>query len=155
MLLTRDQFREKTLERDEHKCVICKSEAKDVHHIIERKLFSDGGYYLNNAVSLCSECHILAEKTDVSCEELREYANIKEIVLPEDYDTNEKYDKWGNILLEGNIRLPGEMFDTEQFQKILGKDKIDRLFPVKIKCKKYIFFFNLFRFKYVDRSAND
>ena len=43
-LLTRDQFRERALARDNNKCVICGGDATEVHHIIERRLFEGGGY---------------------------------------------------------------------------------------------------------------
>jgi 5-methylcytosine-specific restriction endonuclease McrA len=43
-LLTRDEFRNSVFERDRHRCVICGSEGKlDAHHIIERRLWTDGG----------------------------------------------------------------------------------------------------------------
>lgn len=48
ILLSRDQFRELTFERDKHTCVFCDKPAQDAHHIIERRLWSDGGYYLDN-----------------------------------------------------------------------------------------------------------
>jgi len=58
-LLTRDEFREEALKRDNHQCVWCKgTNDLAVHHIIERKLFEDGGYYMHNGASLCPECHI-------------------------------------------------------------------------------------------------
>lgn len=41
-ILTRDQFRESVFERDSHTCVICKNPSQDAHHIVERRLFSDG-----------------------------------------------------------------------------------------------------------------
>jgi 5-methylcytosine-specific restriction endonuclease McrA len=46
-LLTRDRFRESVLARDNHACVVCKRKGipLDAHHIIERRLFPDGGYY--------------------------------------------------------------------------------------------------------------
>ena len=43
-LLTRDNFRESVFDRDNHKCVFCDKHAKDAHHIMERRLFNDGGY---------------------------------------------------------------------------------------------------------------
>lgn len=78
-LLTRDEFREKIRNRD-GRCVGCQiskrsSEAAaqsqrkeevqelEVHHIIERKLFSDGGYFLWNGVGLCGLCHLDAEQS--------------------------------------------------------------------------------------------
>jgi 5-methylcytosine-specific restriction endonuclease McrA len=46
-LLTRDEFRNAVFERDGHRCVICGNEARegvrlDAHHIIERRLWTDG-----------------------------------------------------------------------------------------------------------------
>lgn len=99
MLLTRDDFREKTFIRDGHKCVICEEKAKDAHHIIERRLFSDGGYYLDNGASLCEIHHIQAEQTILSCQEIREKSGIKNIIIPEHFYKEYEYDKWGNIIL--------------------------------------------------------
>ena len=82
MLLTRIEFKEQVFKRDNHKCIICNKDAADAHHIIDRSLFSDNGYYLDNGVSLCSECHIKAEQTIISCKELRTKANIQNIIYP-------------------------------------------------------------------------
>ncbi len=53
--MTRDDFRNAVFARDNHRCVICGEPAKDAHHILERRLFPDGGYYLNNGASLCEK----------------------------------------------------------------------------------------------------
>jgi hypothetical protein len=71
-------------------------------------LFKDGGYYLNNGVSLCSSCHIDAERSILSCEVLREAAKIKEIVVPEGFDPDYRYDKWGKVL-DNRIKYPKTM----------------------------------------------
>lgn len=62
-LLERRSFREKVFERDENTCIVpwCEASADDAHHIIERKLWSDGGYYLSNGVSVCNPHHQAAE----------------------------------------------------------------------------------------------
>ena len=65
-LLDRDTFREAVFKRDGYLCVLCKAPAQDAHHIIERRLWPDSGYYLENGVSLCGPCHLKAEMTDVS-----------------------------------------------------------------------------------------
>lgn len=119
LLLKRDDFREKVFLRDKHKCVWCGEKAVDAHHIVERKLFDDGGYYLENGVSVCEKCHLLAEMTIISCKQLREKAGIKEKVLPQHFESDCVYDKWGNIILDDGSRLKGEMFESEQVQKIL------------------------------------
>ena len=82
IILSRDEFRESVFQRDNFKCVICGDKAKDAHHIIERRLFSDGGYYLDNGASLCEKHHIEAEETTLSCEEIRLKAGIENIIIP-------------------------------------------------------------------------
>lgn len=93
----RDQFRRNIFKRDHYKCVVCKELAKDAHHIIDRSLWLDGGYHIDNGVSLCDKHHIDAETGKISCKELRLAANIKNIILPIGFDDIHEYDKWGNF----------------------------------------------------------
>jgi len=118
-LLTRDEFRKQVFERDNYKCVICGKPAKDAHHIIERRLFADGGYYLDNGASLCEQHHIEAEMTKLSCEFIREKAKIVQVILPEHFYKDQRYDKWGNQILKNGTRIKGELFDDTSVQKIL------------------------------------
>jgi hypothetical protein len=101
-LLTRDEFRTSVYERDKHTCINCKVKnvKLDAHHILDRKLFDDGGYYLDNGVSLCEPCHILAETMRLTCGELREKAGITEIILPPQLSPGRTYDKWGKPIEE-------------------------------------------------------
>lgn len=124
-LLTRDEFKYWVFRRDKDQCVVCKEPAVDAHHIIERKLFSDGGYYIDNGVALCSQHHIQAESTEISCSDLREKARIVSKVLPLHLSSDIDYDKWGNPILPNGLRLRGELFYEEQFQKAV---------PFKILC---------------------
>lgn len=120
MLLTRKEFRDQCLQRDNNLCIICKQPATEVHHLIERKLFPDGGYYLDNGVSLCNPCHIKAETTEFQVQPLRDLAGIKRKVIPPGFP-DVSYDKWGNEILPDGTRLRGELFYEESVQKILGK----------------------------------
>jgi hypothetical protein len=140
MLLSRNEFRNKVFERDGHRCVICGAKAGeqgsemdivrlDAHHIIERRLWSDGGYYLDNGATLCSfksffgspgGCHIKAETTEISVEDIRIAAKIEKIVLPEDMYVDHVYDKWGNVILSNGKRTKGPLFYDESVQKILS-----------------------------------
>lgn len=131
ILLARDQFREAVFKRDEYKCVFCFKPAKDAHHIIERRLFNDGGYYLDNGVSVCEEHHIQCEKTLISCEEIRAKIGVKIPVLPTHFYHDQVYDKWGNPVLENGQRLRGELFDDISVQAIL--DEVLHLFTNKVK----------------------
>jgi hypothetical protein len=130
-LLTRDKFREGVFARDNHKCVICKNDAVDAHHIIERRLWTDGGYYLDNGASLCSDCHIKAEQTLISVEAIREAARITKAILPEYFYADHLYDKWGNGILANGMRTRGELFFDESVQKVLAP--VLNLFTNRVK----------------------
>jgi hypothetical protein len=132
-LLTRDEFREGVFSRDSHKCVICKGPAKDAHHIIERRLFPDGGYYISNGASLCEEHHIKAEETTLSCDDIREAAGILKFVIPPHFYGDVVYTKWGDIVLPNGTRLKGELFYDESVQKILLQGKVLDLYSKHVK----------------------
>ena len=136
-LLTRDEFREKCLERDKHKCVIC-GVPNDlaVHHIMERRLFSDGGYYLDNGASLCPVHHIRAEETILGCDAIREAIGIENIILPDHFYSDNEYDKWGNIILPNGNRIKGELFHDESVQKILKQGNVLDLFQKYYKYQR-------------------
>lgn len=120
-LLTRDQFRDGTFERDKGCCVFCDQPAVDAHHIMERRLWPDGGYYLDNGASVCEDHHILCETTEITVEQVREACGIKKIVLPPHLYADQVYDKWGNPVMPNGTRLRGELFYDESVQKILAK----------------------------------
>lgn len=136
-LLDRDTFRESVFARDRKLCVICKNTAADAHHIMERRLFTDksefGGYFLDNGASVCPSCHILSEKTLISTDQIREAAGIKNVVLPSHLYDDEKWDKWGNLILQNGQRLKGELFHDENVQKILKEAGILNIFTKYIK----------------------
>ena len=133
ILLDRDTFRESVFKRDGHKCVMCNEEAKDAHHIIERRLFHDGGYYINNGASLCEKHHIEAEQTTLTCDEIREAAKIETIVLPQHFYTDVEYDKWGNEILANGTRIKGDLFDDPSVQKILKQGNVLNQFADRVK----------------------
>lgn len=130
-LLTRDEYREAVFARDGHRCVICGEPAVDAHHIVERKLWSDGGYYLDNGASVCEVHHLQAESTEISCEELRRRSGIDRVFLPYHFCADEVVDKWGNPVLPSGQRLRGELFDDESVQKVLAP--VLHLFTSRVK----------------------
>ena len=121
-LLTRDAFREAVFERDGHKCVFCGASDVhlDAHHILERRLWSDGGYYLSNGATVCQVHHLLCESTDLTVEQVREAAKIAKWVLPEHLYSDQVYDKWANVVLPNGQRLRGELFWDESVQQVLS-----------------------------------
>lgn len=136
ILLSRDQFREKALKRDKHCCVHCGKDEAVVHHILERRLFPCGGYYLDNAASVCDECHLKAEMTLISPEVLREACGIEKPIVPDHLDESVVYDKWGNEILPSGDRLKGELFFEENVQKILGLGGVLNQFVHRMKYQR-------------------
>lgn len=133
ILLSRDAFREGVFARDNHTCVFCDKPAKDAHHIMERRLFPDGGYYLANGASVCEEHHLACEQTTLSLEQVRDAAGITSPVIPPHLYSDQEYDKWGNPVMANGTRLKGELFFDESVQKILGKGGVLGLFSDWVK----------------------
>jgi RNA ligase len=132
-LLTRDQFREGVFARDNHLCVLCGDPAQDAHHILERRLWPDGGYYLNNGASVCGHCHMRCERTEVSVQQVREACGITKPIIPPHLYGDLVYDKWGNIELSNGTRLRGELFYDESVQKVLRQGGVLELFTNRVK----------------------
>jgi hypothetical protein len=116
----RNEFREAVFARDNHTCVICPAPAADAHHIMERRLWTDGGYHLDNGVSLCEAHHLQAEQTLIPTETLRVYAGITKVLLPDTLYGGQVYDKWGNVILPDSTRMRGDLFYDESVQKVLA-----------------------------------
>ena len=59
----RENFRNKVFTRDKNKCVFCNiTDNLDAHHITDRNELTNGGYVLENGISLCEVHHKMAEK---------------------------------------------------------------------------------------------
>ncbi len=133
LLLSRDAFREGVFARDNHLCVFCEKQAADVHHILERRLWPDGGYYLDNGASVCKEHHLLCESTEIPVEDVRHTAGILRIIVPPHLYPDQSYDKWGNPVLSNGQRLKGELFFDGSVQKALGAGGALGLFTSWVK----------------------
>ncbi len=132
-LLTRDQFREAVFARDGHKCVFCDAPAQDAHHIIERRLWPDGGYYSDNGASVCEVHHLACERTIFSPEDVRHQAGITKVIVPPHLYSDHAYDKWGNHVLEDGRRTKGELFYDESVQKALREGGVLDRFTSYVK----------------------
>lgn len=107
-LMTRDEFRNSVFKRDNYKCIICRKQANEAHHIIERKLWKDEGYYLNNGSSLCNFHHQQAENNTL-CPQYIRYILQLETLVPKKFDNKIDYDKWGkqfDMPREYNFKYP-------------------------------------------------
>jgi hypothetical protein len=132
-LLSREEFRRQVFARDGGRCVICGAAGVDAHHVVERRLFDDGGYYLANGATLCEDCHIKAEMTVITCDAIRGAAGIGHVVLPSHLYPDQEYDKWGNPILPDGRRLHGELFGDGSVQKILAAGGVLGLFVSHVR----------------------
>lgn len=133
-LLSREQFKEQVFARSRGKCIFCDRDAIDAHHILERKLFDDGGYYLSNGAAVCEEHHLLCEYTVIPVEEVRAKAGITEYILPDGFYKSLIYDKWGNLCIHDDSRVAGPLFEDDGCQKALkAKGKIRLFFRFGVK----------------------
>lgn len=130
---SRNEFDASVRKRDEGRCVVCGHPGTAVHHIIDRSLWPDGGYHIDNGVLLCDECHLDAETTVISCSELRSKAGICNSILPPFFDHENEYDHWGNVVEPTGVRYPGPIFFKENVQKALKAGKALDLFTWEIK----------------------
>ena len=116
--------------------MVCGAEAADAHHIVERRLWRDGGYYLENGAALCAEHHCAAEQTTLSCEEIRSAAGIQKVLLPSHCEQSEEYDKWLNPILADGRRGRGPLFGEESVRKALAAGGALDLFTPYVKAPR-------------------
>ena len=92
-LLTREEFKKQVFSKTNGKCCVpdCSCDAVDAHHIMDRKLWYDGGYYVSNGAALCSKHHLDAEQGRITPKQCLDYMNINlcDIRLPD--KIKEKY----------------------------------------------------------------
>jgi len=112
-LLSRKDFREGVFRRDGGVCVVCGEKAADAHHIVERALWNDEGYYMENGASVCTKHHLLAESNHIPPCVVRRYAGIKDTVVPKSFDPTLEYDKWGKPFVNptrDDIKYPSTFY---------------------------------------------
>jgi hypothetical protein len=123
-LLDRDAFREAVLARSDGRCVACHAPATAAHHLIERALWHDGGYYVDNGVALCDRCHMEAENTRLGVEQLRLLAGIERVLVPAQLDPVVRYDKWGNTFSPEGYRILGPLAGRESMVRLLRRSGV-------------------------------
>lgn len=115
-LLDRETFKKECFKRDKNKCVFCDKDAIDAHHVFFH--IKNGGYYLNNAASVCSEHHLDCEYTKITVQQVYDACSITEPILPDGFSPDKIYDKWGNEIINEYKRIPGPLFNDTAVQKI-------------------------------------
>ena len=134
-LLTRDEFKRKVFAKTKGKCCVpeCDCDAVDAHHIMDRKLWADGGYYLSNGAALCSKHHLDAEQSRISPAQCLEYMDIDRDLtripdsLKDEYKNISEYhdaissgllDKWGELHEE---KASESEYDPDWYKKFGDK----------------------------------
>ena len=110
-LLTREEFKRQVFSRTSGKCCVpgCECAAVDAHHIMDRKLWSDGGYYLTNGAALCSKHHLDAEQGRITPAECLNFMNIEigwvdvPDKLREQYSDIEDFDSFYRTLMKDGL----------------------------------------------------
>ena len=134
-LLTREEFKRQVFAKTGGKCCVpgCDCDAVDAHHIMDRKLWNDGGYYLTNGAALCAKHHLDAEQGVITPGECAEYMGIDPIemrvpdALKEEFSKQPGYhyglaitsgllDKWGHYVEKKD-------YDENWFKKFNDKKK--------------------------------
>ena len=109
-LLSREEFKRQVFARSRGACVFCGKPAVDAHHILERKLFVDGGYYAENGAAVCEGHHWECESTVLAVDVVRAAAGLTGAVkLPPALDQAGTYDKWGNRIWPSGLRSWGPL----------------------------------------------
>jgi hypothetical protein len=126
-LLSRDDFKKYVFARAGGKCVFCGAPAADPHHILERKLFADGGFYTGNGAAVCNEHHWKCETTELTVETVRQAAGVRVPVLPAGFSPDTVYDKWGNVLRDDGMRTAGQLANDYGMRKGLQYGRMLRL----------------------------
>lgn len=120
-LLTREAFKTEVFARSKQRCVFCGAPAVDAHHILERKLFEDGGYYLDNGAAVCEDDHWKCETTEHSLDAVRRAAGITKPAIPPTMDANAVWDKWGNRVWPSGMRTWGVLAGDTGAKKALAQ----------------------------------
>ncbi|MNR71363.1 hypothetical protein D3C71_19780 [compost metagenome] len=123
-LLSRADFKLFVFQRAGGKCIFCSRPAADAHHVLERKLFPDGGYYSGNGAAVCDLHHWQCETTELSVERVREAAGISRPVLPPGFEADLQYDKWGNVLRADGLRQAGPLRDDDGMRRALTTGRV-------------------------------
>lgn len=119
-LLTRDDFKRFVFLRADGKCVFCDKPAEDPHHVLERKLYPDGGFYLGNGAAICHEHHWDCETTKLTVDQVRSAVGIANPVLPPGFCPHIDYDKWGNRTFPSGVRVWGPLQHDEGAKRALA-----------------------------------
>ena len=123
-------FRSRVFQRTQGRCCVCGDLAVDAHHILERKLFRDGGYYISNGAPVCEAHHWECETTRIPVPDIRSLARVAQRVVPDGLSMEVEIDKWGNVVLANEwtgYRVAGPLKGDAGMLRALASGGVRRL----------------------------
>ena len=115
MKANREEFKRIVFGVTNGKCCVpgCECDAVDAHHIMNRHLWSDGGYNITNGAALCAEHHIQAENGTITPRQLIEYMGIPKdrLKIPDELEDGEfmTRNEYLDLLMNDEINSFGEL----------------------------------------------
>ena len=150
--MSRSGFREACVWRDDGECVVpwCDEPVTadpigpgEVHHIIERRLWDDGGYFADNGACVCNRHHRRAESNEIPPQAFWDWIGVDEPILPGMVDALD-VNKWGDDFetpswtsLRSKIKYPstGHLpFSPEWDGTRVDLNTVDQFIDVPIVC---------------------
>lgn len=113
--MTREEFKKAVFGITNGKCCVpgCECDAVDAHHIMNRHLWSDGGYNLSNGAALCSKHHLDAEKGIITPRQCIEFMGISknDLKMPDKLGENGlmSFEEYIEFLYNDEINAFGEL----------------------------------------------
>lgn len=126
-------------------CVVpwCDKEAQDAHHIIERKLWDDGGYFLENLASVCHEHHKDAEENRIPPQAFWMWIGETPETVKVPHQVGNCVNKWGDVYRKPvlrHIKYPttrylenSPSFDDERNEPVRYTDMFEEPLVLTIK----------------------
>lgn len=123
-LADQTRFVRAVLSRDNGVCVFCGALATDVHQIFASELWDDGGFFEDNGASVCSVHYRACRSTVISVEAAVAAVGLETPVLPPHLYAVQRYDTWGNAILNDGRRTRGELFHLAAVQAALHQGDV-------------------------------
>ena len=119
-LLSRQEFKQQVFAKTGNSCAFCDQPAVDAHHILDRKLREDGGYYIDNGCAVCEIHHLRCETGEINVADVRK-ASFSNHLIPSLLYSDIDYDKWGNVFYKQMI-VPGALWDESIRKTVINKN---------------------------------
>ena len=113
--LTREEFKKAVFDLTNGKCCVpgCNCDAIDAHHIMNRHLWSNGGYIITNGAALCEKHHLDAEKGIITPWQCIEFMKIPKdrLQIPDELEDGEFMTKneYIELLMNDELTCFGEL----------------------------------------------